>query len=160
MEIVPKEITFATAALTGFNRNRYRLETSGATQAGPSSIVTITLPSNAVIDLKSIRIHMDVQTHFANAGGTVTHSDGATPPTTTDVPASTVYSKLPADIHSLISHVEVYAGGIQLTQSCSEYNTVANILKIVRSTRDRDQTVDHLLGHGMIYSTFGVVFLK
>ena len=62
MEIIPKDVAFATAALTGMNRNRYRLETSGSTSAGPSSIVTITMPSNALLDLKTLRVHMDLAT--------------------------------------------------------------------------------------------------
>ena len=99
MNIVPKSVTFATAALTGFNRNRYRLETAGATSAGPASVVTITLPSNAVIDLKSLRVHMDLTT---TADGT-----------------NNVFAKLPADVNSLIQSCEVYVGGSQVTQSCS-----------------------------------------
>ena len=60
MEVVPREVSFATASLTGMNRNRYRLETNGATSAGPSSIITITMPSNALLDLKTFRITMDL----------------------------------------------------------------------------------------------------
>jgi hypothetical protein len=136
MEIVPKSVAFATAALTGFNRNRYRLETAGATSAGPSSIVTITLPSNAVVDLKSLRVHMDL--------------------TTTSDAVNNVFAKLPADVSSLIQSCEVYIGGVQVTQSCSEYNTVCRVLKAVRSSRDRDGSVDHLLSHGVIDSSDAV----
>ena len=48
MEVVPKEVAFAAAKLDAFNRNRYRIETSGATTAGPSTIVTINLPDPPV----------------------------------------------------------------------------------------------------------------
>ena len=41
MEVVPKEVAFAAAKLDAFNRNRYRIETTGATTAGPSSIVLL-----------------------------------------------------------------------------------------------------------------------
>ena len=137
MEVIPKDVAFATAALTGMNRNRYRLETNGATSAGPSSIVTITMPSNALLDLKTFRITMDVATTKNEATlGTPAPGD--------------VYAKLPADVSSLFSAVEVYCGGVQITQSCSEYNTVNRILKIVRSSRDRDGSVDRLLSHGSI----------
>ena len=137
MEIIPKDVAFATAALTGMNRNRFRLETNGATSAGPSSIVTITMPSNALIDLKTFRIAMDL----------TTTKNEATPGTPA---AGDVYAKLPADVSSLFSSIEVYCGGVQITQSCSEYNTVNSILKIVRCTRDRDGSVDRLLSHGSI----------
>ena len=129
MEIVPRGVAFAAAALTGHNRNRVRLETSGATSAGPSSIVTVTLPENCVIDLKSLRMHMDLLT--------------------TSDPTTNVHAKLPADVSSLISGIEVYIGGIQVTSSHSEYGTVCKILKTVRSSRERDGSVDYLLSHGI-----------
>ena len=53
MEVIPKEVAFAAAKLDAFNRNRYRIETTGATTAGPSSIVTINLPDAAVLDLRT-----------------------------------------------------------------------------------------------------------
>ena len=128
MEVVPRGVAFATAAMTGQNRNRYRLETSGATTAGPSSIVTVNLPENCVIDLKSFRMHADL----------LTTSDAT----------NSVYAKLPADVSSLIQSVEVYIGGIQVQGAGVEYGTVCKILKTVRSTRDRDASVDYLLSHG------------
>ena len=137
MEVVPREVSFATASLTGMNRNRYRLETNGATSAGPSSIITITMPSNALLDLKTFRITMDLLTTADEVtAGTPANGD--------------VYAKLPADVSSIISAVEVYCGGVQITQSCSEYNTLNRILKIVRCSRDRDGSVDRLLSHGSI----------
>ena len=58
MEVVPKEVSFAAAKLDAFNRNRYRIETTGATTAGPSSIVTINLPDAAVLDLRTFRVRI------------------------------------------------------------------------------------------------------
>jgi hypothetical protein len=130
MNYVPKSVAFAAAKLEGFSRNRFRLETSGATSATAGSVVTINLPENAIIDVKSLRIHMDVTT---TKNGTIS-------------------SKLPADVSSLISQFELYVGGVQLSQGCSEWNTVNRILKIVKSSRDRDGSVDSLLSHGTISS--------
>ena len=139
MEVIPKDVAFATAALTGFNRNRFVLETNGATSAGPTSIIQFTLPSNATLDLKTLRISMDLLT------------TSATPASGTEI-----FGKLPADVNSLISSVEVYCGGVQITQSCSEYGTMARVLKIVRSSRDRDGSADALLGHARISATDAV----
>ena len=130
MNYIPKSVAFAAAKLEGFSRNRFRLETSGATSATAGSVVTINLPENAIIDIKSLRIHMDVST---TKNGTIS-------------------SKLPADVSSLISQFELYVGGVQLSQGCSEWNTVNRILKIVKSSRDRDGSVDSLLSHGTISS--------
>ena len=131
LEIVPRSVSFATAALSNFARGRYRLETAGSTSAGPSSIVTVTLPSHACCDLRSFRLHMRL--------------------TTTGDSTNSVFAKLPADASSLIQSVEVYIGGVQV-QSCNEYNQISRILKTVRSSRDRDGSVDSLCSHGLITS--------
>ena len=80
MEIVPQEVRFAAAKLASFNRNRVRIESAGATSASATSILTFTLPENAIIDLRSFKVHLRAGTNFSNTNGT------------------TVYAKLPADI--------------------------------------------------------------
>ena len=92
MEVVPKEVAFAAAKLDAFHRNRYRIETTGATTAGPSSIVTINLPDAAVLDLRTFRVHMDVL---------MTAAAGAT---------GQVRAKCP-HASDLIANMEVYMGG-------------------------------------------------
>ena len=85
----------------------------------------------AICDLKSFKMHMDVATTSATVGST------------------TVYGRLPADAASLISRVEVYLNGVQL-QGAAEYNTICRILKIGRSSRDKDGSTDRALSHGAI----------
>ena len=84
MDVVPQEVRFAAANLAAFSRNRLKLETAGATSASAGNIVTVTLPENAVIDLKSFKVHMRLTTTSENAG------------------ATQVFTKLPADVSSLI----------------------------------------------------------
>ena len=136
MEIVPKDVAFAVAKMEGFNRNCFRLETNGATTAGPSSIITLSLPSNAsAIDLRSFKVHMDVAT------------------TSDTTSTNAVYAKLPADTSSLIQSMEIYIGGTQVSQSFSEFNTVSRVKKLIHSSRDRDGSVDGTLTHGVISDT-------
>ena len=132
MQVVPKEIAFAVGKMEGFNSNGFRLETLGATSAGPSSIITLSLPSNAVIDLKSFKVHMDIAT------------------TVDATSTNQIFGKLPADTSSLIQQCEVYCGGIQVAQGFSEFNTVSRIKKIVYSSRDRESSIDQTLSHGII----------
>ena len=127
MEVVPKDVAFAVAKLEGFNKNTYRLETNGATTAGPNSIITLSLPSNAIIDLRSFKVHLDVQT------------------TSDATSTNAIYAKLPADTSSLISQCEVYCGGVQIAQGFSEFNTVSRVKKLVHSSRDRDGSIDGAL---------------
>ena len=131
-QVVPKEIAFAVAKMEGFNSNVFRLETNGATSAGPSSIITLSLPSNAIIDLRTFKVHLDV----------ATTSDATS--------TNAIFGKLPADASSLIQQCEVYAGGIQIAQGFSEFNTVSRIKKLVHSSRDRESSIDQTLSHGII----------
>ena len=130
MEIVPQEVRFAAAKLASFNRNRVRIESAGATSASAASILTFTLPEQAIICLRSFKVHLRAGTNSSNTNGT------------------TVYANLPADISSLFSNMEVYIGGVSVQQSSAEYNTVCRMLKIARSSRDRDGSIDKLLHHG------------
>ena len=132
MQFVPKDVAFAVSKFEGWNSNCYRLETSGATSAGPNSIVTITLPSSSVIDLRSFKVHMDVAT------------------TSDTTSTNNIFGKLPADTSSLIQQCEVYCGGIQIAQGFSEFNTVSKVKKLVHSSRDRESSIDQTLSHGII----------
>ena len=139
MEVVPKEVAFAAAKLDAFNRNRYRIETSGATTAGPSTIVTINLPDAAVLDLRTFRVHMDVlTTEAANQAAT-----------------GNVSAKCP-HAADLIANMEVYMGGIQIQQGIAEYNTATRMFKIVSTSFDRRHSVDSLLHNGVMNSAEAV----
>jgi hypothetical protein len=128
-QVVPKEIAFAVAKMD-WNVNSFRLETNGATSAGPSSIITLSLPQ-ATIDLRSFKVHFDI----------ATTSDA----TSTNV----IYGKLPADTSSLIQQCEIYCSGIQIA-SLTEFNVVSRIKKVMYSSRDAESSIDHTLSHGAI----------
>ena len=132
MDYIPPGLRMASAKLSNFNTNQFRLETVSSDTAGPNRIVTVNLPETAILDLKSFKMNLDVLTTQATVGGV------------------TVYGRLPADASSLISRVEVYLNGVQLMQGASEYNTISRILKIVRSSRDKDGSIDAALSHGRI----------
>ena len=141
MQFIPNDVRFAVSKFENFNSNCFRLETSGATSAGPSSIITLTLPSNCVIDLRSFKVHMDIATTSAAA---VTNVNGL------------IYAKLPADTSSLIQQCEVYCGGVQISQGFSEFNTVSKVKKLIFTSRDRDSSVNNTLSHGTISGTDAV----
>ena len=135
LEFVPREVAFAAAKLDAFNRNRFRVETTGATTAGPSSIVTVNLPDACVLDLRSFRLHMDVLT----TGGFASNAGG------------TVRGKLP-HASDLIANMEVYMGGVCIQSSTAEYNTATRMFKIPHCSFDRGHSVDALLHNGVMLS--------
>eukprot|EP00966_Prymnesium_polylepis_P054297 1255392-Prymnesium_polylepis.1 len=128
MDYVPANMRMAAARMNSYNRQRFRLETISAETAAANRIVTVNLPENATLSMKSFKLHGDVLTTSVGAG------------------ADLVYGRLPADAMSLISRVEVYINGIQVQTGSSEYNTVCRLLKIGRSSRDKDGSIDRALG--------------
>lgn len=129
-QYIPKSMSMMSASME-IVRNRFKLETLGATTATKGSIVTFSLPESALIHLPSIRF-------FFNATCTSTSNE--------------VVARLPADASSLISKLEVYIGGVQVQNGTAEYNTIARILKIAEGNLPRDQSVDRALSHGAIIS--------
>ena len=135
---IPKDVIYAAKRMSNYNRNRFRLETVSAETSGPGRIVTCNLPENATLDMRSFKFHCDVLTDSQTEN------------------AATVRGRLPADASSLISRVEVYINGIQVMGSLSEYGTAARMLKIGRSNRDRDGSIDRSLSHGAVVSADAV----
>ena len=80
--------------MSNYNRNRFRLETVSSETASPGRIVTVNLPENALLDMRSFKFHFDVSCNSVTVGG------------------ATVRGRLPPDASSLISRVEVFINGI------------------------------------------------
>jgi hypothetical protein len=112
-----------------FNTNKFRIQPDSTSSASAGQILTFTLPENATIHLPSVVFSLDVAT-----SGVV----------------GSLYGKLPADASSLIHSMEVYASGVQIQSGTPEYNTISRCMKIVRTSRDRDGSVDGALHHGQI----------
>ena len=127
MDYIPPSLKFAAGRLN-FSRSRFRLETQGATSVTPGNTLTIVCPENAILDLKSWRLMARVTT---TKNGTIS-------------------SKAPADFSSLISSLSVFVGGVCVSQATNDYGTIARVLKLTKSNRDRDGSIDGTLSHGQI----------
>ena len=132
MEYLPESAMYATAEVREVARNKFKLETISSDSAGPNRIITFNLPENAMIDMKSLKFFADVECDGAGAG------------------ADEVFGKLPAHVSSLISRVEVYINGVQVQQGASEYNTIAQVLRLGCSNIDKDNSIDRALSHSYI----------
>ena len=107
--------------LSGFSTNIFRLEPQNATSASPNQIVRVTLPSNALLNLRSFAFHF-----------TATTSSGA----------ATSLARLPDGIESLIDRVEVSCGGVQLSAGANYYNVLCKAKKALM-----DKCSDPVLAH-------------
>ena len=134
MDYIPKSLRMQAQRVSDFQRNRFRIENLGADSSGPNKIVTVNLPTDCLIDSKSLKLHCDVACSAGAHAG------------------ETVHSRLPADAMSLVQRLEVYINGVQVTSGASEYNSISRILKIARCSRDRDGSVNRALSHGAIDS--------
>eukprot|EP00966_Prymnesium_polylepis_P152874 3531339-Prymnesium_polylepis.1 len=88
MEHIPSNMRIASAKMSNYARNRFRLETVSSDTAGPTRVVSCNLPEGgALIDSKSFKMMFDVTTTSVTTG------------------TATVAARLPADASSLISRV-------------------------------------------------------
>lgn len=117
--------------MENFNRNRFRLQTQGSSTATPNgTIITVNLPENSVIDLKSLRMFMNVA--CTNSGQD------------TSTPTNEVFSKF-GNSGCFISGLEVYCNGILVQHKAAEYNTIYRMLQISQSHLDWDASVEKSL---------------
>ena len=114
------QLVYFLDRLSGFSTNVFRLEPQGSPNSGPNSITRITLPSNALLNTRSFKLHFLAST----------------------VAESSVGGRLPADISTLVERVEISAGGVQLSQGTNFYNTLVNAKAALMGSR-----CDSVTGH-------------
>ena len=123
MEFVPQNVRFASAKLSGYSRNRFKIMPTGSADASAGRSTIFNLPENALIDSHSLRLHFTVTTTGGSAGGGPT----------------VVYARLPADAASLIQRLNVSINGVSVQNQVSEYNSLCRALKLAGGcSRDRD----------------------
>lgn len=114
------QLSYFLDKLSGYSTNYFRLEAQNATTASPNQIVRFSLPSNALLNLRSFAFHFTATT--SSSGGGI--------------------ARLPPDISSLIERVEVSCGGVQLSAGANYYNVLCAAKRALT-----DKMVDPVLGH-------------
>ena len=135
MEYLPESVMYATSEVREVARNKFKLETVSSDTAGPNRIITFNLPENSMIDMRSLKFFADIACEGSAAAGVATDE---------------VFGKLPGHISSMIARVEVYINGVQVQQGASEYNTIAQALRLGVSNIDKDNSIDRALSHSYI----------
>jgi hypothetical protein len=116
----PPSLSYFLERLSGYSTNYFRLEAQNSTTASANQIVRFTLPSNALLNLRSFSFFATAST--SSTGGGI--------------------ARLPDDISSLIERVEVACGGVQLSAGANYYNVLAAAKRALT-----DKMVDPVLGH-------------
>jgi len=96
----PATLSYFLDRLSGYSTNYFKLEPQNQKTAVANQIIRFTLPSNALLNMRSFALHFNA-TISAGSGG-----------------------RLPAKIDTLIDRVEVSAGGVQLSAGANYYNVL------------------------------------
>jgi hypothetical protein len=117
-------LTYFLDRLSGFSTNVFKLEPQSTGDAiGPNKISRFTLPSNALLNMRSFCVNFNA----------TTTGNGA---------------RLCAKIETLLERVEISAGGIQLSQGTNFYNTFSQAKQALMGN-----TCDATMGHPEICRT-------
>lgn len=110
-------LTYFLDRLSGFSTNVFRLEAQNQDSASANKILRFTLPSNALLNMRTFALHFSATT----AG------NGA---------------RLPPKIDTLVDRVEVSCGGVQLSAGANFYN----VLRHAKDALEGDKC-SAILGH-------------
>ena len=130
---LPSNLMFASDVLSGYSRNRFKLETTSSDTASSGRIITVNLPESALLDMKSLRFFFDCEaTKVATSG------------------VGALQGVLPEQASSLVSKLEVYVNGVQVQSGANEYNSTCQIKNIGGYNQDNQQTKGKLVNHAAI----------
>ena len=101
----PRNLSYVVKRLSGYSRNTFKLQTLNATTAGAGQIVTVDLPSNALVDLNTLTMFFKGSTSTASG-----------------------FAKFPVNIESVIERLEVEINGQLLGGGCAYYNQLWKII--------------------------------
>jgi len=113
-----KHLSYFMSRMQGVSTNRFRLEPQNSSTAGPNQQIRFSLPSNALLNTRSLQLMFSATTSGAAAG-----------------------ARLPP-VERLIDRYELLAGGVQVSQGSSLYNVLRAAKDAVSHSK-----VDSVLGH-------------
>jgi len=117
---ISPNLMYLANRMSGFSTNTFKLETENQSSATSGSIVSVNLPSNSIINLRSFKMFFNAN---ANKG------------------AATSGARLPK-VKSLIERVEVSMGGVVLSQG-TNFTNVLSEAKCALQEKCPDSTLGH-----------------
>lgn len=146
MSAYPRNLGYMVSSIAGYHRNTFRIETTSTQTASYGRVVTVNLPENSIIDLKSFRwVIQDATTSFAIDPSAPAIAAGGTGATS----GIAVKAALPF-AQALIARLEISINGVQITQGCVEYNTLYRLMRNARITPSKASTIDNALQNGSL----------
>lgn len=99
--VLPSNLSFFMSRLQGVSTSHFKVNPQTTSSVGPNNLIRFELPSNTLLNFRSIRLLFN-----ANATGAKV--------------------SLPNDISSLIERVSVYIGGVLVANGFNGYNTLVH----------------------------------
>ena len=119
MSALSPELMYFASRMSGFSTNTFKIETNNQSSATSNSIVSIDVPSNSIVNLRSFKLFFNCNAdQVASAGG-----------------------RLPP-VKDLIERVEVTMGGVVLSQGTNFTNVLTEAKKALH-----EEYSDSVLGH-------------
>jgi hypothetical protein len=107
--------------LQGVSTSHFKVYPQNTGSQTANKIIRFELPSNSLINLRSIRILFNAKAESAGAGT----------------------SRLPNDTRSFIDRMAIYMGGVLVQNSFSNYNVLVHAQKALGADRCTDNTLTH-----------------
>jgi hypothetical protein len=107
--------------LQGVSTSSFKVYPQNTGSQTANKIIRFELPSNSLINLRSIRILFNAKAESAGAGA----------------------SRLPNDTRSFIDRMAIYMGGVLVQNSFSNYNVLVHAQKALGADRCSDTTLTH-----------------
>jgi len=134
-------LAYGLSKMNSYSTNYFRLETTNLTEASRYSTITLNLPVNSIVNMKSLSMHClgscTTPLAFTNDAGD----------------ADELITTLPNGIEKLIQRMEIFAGGQQLTTGFQGYNTVSCVLDTIKTTLSKEMTYQRVLKNQEINTT-------
>lgn len=112
-------LAYFLSRLQGVSTNYFRLEPQNSSTASANKIIRFHLPSNALLNMRSLKFMFSASTAGSSAG-----------------------ARLPPNIDSLIARYELSAGGQQIAQGFNEMNVFTHAKRAIAG-----DNCDKVLGH-------------
>jgi hypothetical protein len=103
--MLPANLSFFMSRLQGVSTSQFKIEPQTSSSATPNQIVRFNLPSNTLVNMKSIRLLFNAATGSGSTGNTF---------------------RLPPNNSSYIERMSVYMGGVLVQNSFQAYNALCH----------------------------------
>jgi len=118
---LPPNLTYFMQRLQGVSTSHFKVFPQNTGSQTANKIIRFELPSNSLMNLRSIRILFNASAVSAGAGS----------------------SRLPNDTRSFIDRMAIYMGGVLVQNSFSNYNVLVHAQKALGADRCTDTTLTH-----------------